>query len=259
MPTGAITGYIDVAQLVLYAFWIFFAGLIFYLRRENKREGYPLISDRSDRVKVQGFPPIPEPKTFLLPHGGTRPRPRARTSDDRADRGQAGRRWPGAPLQPTGNPMQDGVGPASYAEREDEPELTLDGLPTDRAAARRHRASSAPRGPRPARHDGRRRRRQGRPAPSRSCGSTAPSRRSAISRSRWPAATGRAGADDPGPGQRRHGARSKVELGPRPPVRRCAGAREPGPGHQARGGPDLRLLRGRPPLRHAAPRSEPLL
>jgi len=33
--TGAITGYIDVAQLTLYAFWIFFAGLVFYLRRER--------------------------------------------------------------------------------------------------------------------------------------------------------------------------------------------------------------------------------
>ena len=45
MIRGAVTGYIDVAQLVLYAFWIFFVGLIFYLRREDKREGYPLESD----------------------------------------------------------------------------------------------------------------------------------------------------------------------------------------------------------------------
>ena len=59
MPCGAITGYIDVAQLVLYAFWIFFAGLIFYLRREDKREGYPLESDRAGGVVVQGFPPFP--------------------------------------------------------------------------------------------------------------------------------------------------------------------------------------------------------
>ena len=39
---GSITGYIDVPQLVLYAFWIFFAALIYYLRQEDKREGYPL-------------------------------------------------------------------------------------------------------------------------------------------------------------------------------------------------------------------------
>ena len=68
---GAITSYIDVAQVTLYAFWVFFAGLILYLRREDKREGYPLESDRSGAIRVQGFPPIPEPKTFLLPHGGS--------------------------------------------------------------------------------------------------------------------------------------------------------------------------------------------
>ena len=47
MSTGAITPYIDVAQIALYAFWVFFAGLIYYLHREDKREGYPLESDRS--------------------------------------------------------------------------------------------------------------------------------------------------------------------------------------------------------------------
>ena len=39
MGTGAITSYIDVAQIVLYLFWIFFFGLIYYLIRENLREG----------------------------------------------------------------------------------------------------------------------------------------------------------------------------------------------------------------------------
>jgi photosynthetic reaction center H subunit len=67
-----LTSYIDVPQMVLYAFWIFFAGLIWYLRREDKREGYPLESDRGGNVKVQGFPAMPEPKTFRLPHGGSR-------------------------------------------------------------------------------------------------------------------------------------------------------------------------------------------
>ena len=70
MTTGAITGYIDVAQLVLYVFWIFFIGLVIYLRREDKREGYPLEAEGSSRVRVVGFPDLPEPKTFVLPHGG---------------------------------------------------------------------------------------------------------------------------------------------------------------------------------------------
>lgn len=58
-----ITQYIDFAQLALYAFWVFFAGLIYYLRREDKREGYPLESRRK-RVRVQGWPPMPSEKFF---------------------------------------------------------------------------------------------------------------------------------------------------------------------------------------------------
>ena len=129
MPTGAITGYIDVAQIALYVFWAFFAGLIYYLHRENKREGYPLINERSKYVKVQGFPPVPEPKTFLLPHGGSVQAPRPNDLDQRPIAAKPVANFLGAALQPTGNPMEDGVGPASYAPREDLPELTLEGLP----------------------------------------------------------------------------------------------------------------------------------
>ncbi len=128
MPTGAITGTIDVAQLVLYAFWIFFAGLIWYLHRENKREGYPLSSDRSNaRVAVQGYPAMPPPKTYHLAHGGEVQIPRAEASREVAARPVAGH--PGAPLEPTGNPLTDGVGPAAYALRSDTPDLTVGGTP----------------------------------------------------------------------------------------------------------------------------------
>lgn len=129
MQTGAITGYIDVAQLVLYAFWIFFAGLVLYLRREDKREGYPLESDRTDRtrrVDVQGLPAVPRAKTFVLPHGGTVVAPN-RKADTREIKARPIGPWPGAPLEPTGDPLVDGVGPAAYAERAEEPDLTLEG------------------------------------------------------------------------------------------------------------------------------------
>jgi photosynthetic reaction center H subunit len=128
MRTGAITGYIDVAQLTLYAFFIFFAGLVLYLRREDKREGYPLASDRSGQVTVQGFPPTPPAKQFLMPHGeGLR---RSNPGERRPIAVLPTAPWPGAPMQPTGNPMQDGVGSASYAMRADEPDLAYDdGLP----------------------------------------------------------------------------------------------------------------------------------
>jgi photosynthetic reaction center H subunit len=126
MPTGAITEYVDVAQLVLYAFWIFFIGLIIYLRREDKREGYPLESDRSDRITVQGFPAIPEPKTFRLADGRTVSAPSG-VADTRPVHATPSGNFGGAPLVPTGDPMADGVGPAAWANRHDAPDMTLEG------------------------------------------------------------------------------------------------------------------------------------
>jgi photosynthetic reaction center H subunit len=129
MNTGAFTGYIDVAQMVLYAFWAFFAGLIFYLRREDKREGYPLESDRSSgRIKIQGFPAIPTPKTYHLEDGSVVVAPREER-DTRPILARPLGGYLGAPLQPTGHPMLDAVGPASYAERAKHPDLTIDGRP----------------------------------------------------------------------------------------------------------------------------------
>ncbi len=127
MQTGAITQYIDVAQLVLYAFWFFFAGLIWYLRREDKREGYPLESDRSTSVRVEGFPPAhAEAKVFRPAHG---PAVTSNRIDTRRIAAEPTAPWPGAPLEPTGNGMLDGVGPGSYSMRGDAPDLTIDGAP----------------------------------------------------------------------------------------------------------------------------------
>jgi len=125
MQSGA---YLDVAQVTLYVFWVFFAGLILYLRREDKREGYPLDSTSLGGGVVQGFPEMPDTKTYLLSGGHTATLPNHK--NDRQDAPVApSAPWPGAPLEPTGNPMLDGVGPGSYANREDVPELTVDNVP----------------------------------------------------------------------------------------------------------------------------------
>lgn len=129
MQTGAFTGYMDVAQVVLYAFWIFFAGLIFYLRREDKREGYPLDSDRTvasgGQILVQGWPAPPPPKTYLLHDGKTVTVPSSAPVpvDTRLKPGA----HLGAPFEPVGDAMRDGVGPAAWAQRADTPDLTWAG------------------------------------------------------------------------------------------------------------------------------------
>lgn len=128
MQTGAITSYIDVAQLALYAFWIFFAGLIFYLRREDKREGYPLVSDRLGPQLIEGVPPMPRAKVFHLADGSTRLAPREEAPE--VPNLIPAAVWPGAPFQPSGDPLLDAVGPAAYAQRADVPDRTFDdGLP----------------------------------------------------------------------------------------------------------------------------------
>jgi len=121
---GAITSYIDVSQLVLYAFWIFFAGLVIYLTLESKREGFPLVTNRQGE-RLEGLLPMPTPKTFLLHDGTTKTVPWAEPLEVLNLRPTAP--WDGAPYEPIGNPMLDGVGPASFSLRIDKPELTHEG------------------------------------------------------------------------------------------------------------------------------------
>jgi photosynthetic reaction center H subunit len=125
--TETFFGNFDLAQLALYAFWLFFAGLVIYLQRENQREGYPTENeDGSDAGATFG---MPEPKTFILPHGrGTVSFPNGERETRRFALEQIGTGG-GMPYEPTGNPMLDGVGPAAYTMREDVPELDIHGKP----------------------------------------------------------------------------------------------------------------------------------
>jgi photosynthetic reaction center H subunit len=119
---GAITEHIDVAQVALYAFWLFFAALVFYLSRENRREGFPMESDSIGKDPAYS----PSPKIFRLYDGRTETQPRK-------ERGYPPMRfravdpWPGAPIEPVGDPMLANVGPGSYVHRADVAERTTHG------------------------------------------------------------------------------------------------------------------------------------
>jgi len=126
MGTGAITQYVDVAQIVLYIFWIFFFGLIIYLVREGKREGFPLESDRKDYKIIQGWPAIPKPKTYKLANGMEVQAPHGRDQPEQLAAKRMGN-YPGSPIEPTGNPMVDGIGPGAWTRRMDIPDHMLDG------------------------------------------------------------------------------------------------------------------------------------
>ena len=128
--TETFFGQVDLASVALWLFWIFFALLIFYIQRENMREGYPLEDDDGNLSANQGLFPVPDDKTFKLPHGrgeltlpsGQRPD----RTDLALEKTAAGN---GFPFVPTGDPMVDGVGPASWAPRRDVPELDGHGHP----------------------------------------------------------------------------------------------------------------------------------
>jgi photosynthetic reaction center H subunit len=130
--TTTITGYFDVAQLTLYLFWGFFLALVIWIQRENMREGFPLISERTEEKLPYAAIPLPEPKTFKLPHGGGEKMVPGPGQDDPRSFDHALARTGadlGSPLVPTGDPLADGVGPAAYAERADMPDLTWHGDP----------------------------------------------------------------------------------------------------------------------------------
>lgn len=123
--------YIDAGQIAIWTFWIFFAGLVIYLRREDKREGYPLDSDRTERsggrVKVIGFPGLADPKSFLLPHNaGTVYAPRDEAPATNLKLTPAAP-FPGAPFDPVGDPMLAGVGPGASPDRAKHLDLTFEG------------------------------------------------------------------------------------------------------------------------------------
>ncbi|MEO0946436.1 MAG: photosynthetic reaction center subunit H [Pseudomonadota bacterium] len=118
----------DLASLSIWLFWAFFALLVYYLQRENMREGYPLEDDDGDVAANQGPFPVPEDKTFILPHGhGILTVPSGQKPDRQGLALRKTGPGNGFPFEPTGNPMVDGVGPASWAPRRDEPELDAHG------------------------------------------------------------------------------------------------------------------------------------
>jgi photosynthetic reaction center H subunit len=114
----------DLATVALTLFALFFAGLIYYLQTENMREGFPLVDDDGKEAANQGPFPVPtRDKTFILPHGRGEVTVPSGQRGDRASLALARTSGSnGAPFVPTGNPMHDGVGPAAWAPRKDEPE-----------------------------------------------------------------------------------------------------------------------------------------
>jgi photosynthetic reaction center H subunit len=128
MDDVKIVGTLDVTELVFLAFVLFFIGLIIYLQRESRREGYPLEDEATGRVDTPGGVLYQaSPKTFKMPFG----RPDIIVPNGKRD--ALDMPWkrtfasPGAPYYPTGNPLVDGIGPAAWADRAKHTDLDAEG------------------------------------------------------------------------------------------------------------------------------------
>lgn len=122
---------IDLVEILLLLFVFFFFGLVLYLQRESRREGYPLEEDTTGRQEpIDGLAWWPTPKKFVLPHNrGIVYKPDPADRDTRAVNARRMAVWPGAPLIPNGDPLVNGVGAASYAERAKVADIDLHGNP----------------------------------------------------------------------------------------------------------------------------------
>ncbi len=124
-------GNFDLASAAIWLFWIFFAGLIYYLQTENMREGYPLRDDNDEPPANESLWPLPKEKTFQLRDGRGELTVPSREYEDSKMRGDLALAQSspatGSPWIPTGDPMVDGVGPASWTPRRDAPELDAEG------------------------------------------------------------------------------------------------------------------------------------
>lgn len=130
MHTPLIAGVMDIAELSFYLFAAFFLGLVIYLRREDRREGYPLESDVGGHFRPSESPfQTALPKTFKLPFDrGTVVAPR---DGDREPVDVPNARrvapWSGSAIEPVGNPIGAGVGPGARAKRAPYPDVTFEG------------------------------------------------------------------------------------------------------------------------------------
>ena len=126
MDMPGLTAFIDLPDLAFWAFVLFFLLLVLWIRREDKREGYPMQASPFDRTELSGFPDPPgEPRTYMLNEGGETVAPHFYAQPEL--RARPLYPFDGTPLMPAGHPLDSPLGPGAWVMRRDEPMLTEKG------------------------------------------------------------------------------------------------------------------------------------
>ncbi|MEL6878199.1 MAG: photosynthetic reaction center subunit H [Pseudomonadota bacterium] len=145
MNATYIVGTFDVAELAFLLFFLFFIGLVVYLNRESRREGYPLEEELGGRVDQAGKKLSDNgDKVFKLPHGRGEYIPENVARDPVDVPGTRTFGSAGAPYVPDGDAMKSGMGPGAYAKRATYPDLTADGRPRIVPIGAAHEIAIAP-------------------------------------------------------------------------------------------------------------------
>lgn len=129
MQNTLFFGSMDAAELMFYIFFLFFLGLVIWLRREDRREGYPLESDVGGHLlNNEGLLQTAKPKTFHLPFDqGTVTAPNTVREPLNVPNARRTAVWAGSPIEPEGDGIGAGVGPGAWVARSDTPDLTHEG------------------------------------------------------------------------------------------------------------------------------------
>jgi photosynthetic reaction center H subunit len=131
MQNRLFFGHMDAAELMFYVFVMFFIGLVIWLRREDRREGYPLETDVGGHLlNNDGLLQMALPKTFHLPFDqGSVTTPTKGREALEVPNARRTAPWAGSPLEPIGDGVGAGVGPGAYAQRSDFADVSHDGKP----------------------------------------------------------------------------------------------------------------------------------
>ena len=127
MHFGSLTEHIDTAETAVWLFFIAFAGAIYYLRKLDKREGYPMKASPLDATSLIGFPAPPAPKIYPLMEGATTVAPHHYPQPPSTARPL--HRFDGTPLIAVDDPLTTPLGPGAWVMRREEPMLTEKGEP----------------------------------------------------------------------------------------------------------------------------------
>ncbi len=116
-----MTQYIDLPQIAFWLFFLAFVAICYFLRKNDKREGYPLRASPFTGELIAGAPLAADPVTYVLNEGGTTSTPHDYPAPPASVLPLY--RFDGTPFRPAADLLHTPLGPGAWVMRKDEPML----------------------------------------------------------------------------------------------------------------------------------------